>query len=211
MKMRFKYTTTRIAFIILFSLQLFNSSCSTHKISTKTNNTDLQPNGKGDVIATQPLIDNVEIPSDFFEDIFPNYTRGITVVLTINNDTKTLTPLQQAEINELFKQSKASGALHEIHILAWGSDKNNLARSAALNIEKVRTVAVPHLDRPTSLVTAYNMDIVPSWASRLLMSKEARIRAHFTRIDKTKMFSKVIIGVSTTDQKNFMHPDMISL
>lgn len=210
MKMRFEYTTIMFTFIILFAVQLFISGCSTNRISPPSNN-ELQPDDNGNVVATQPLIDDVDIPRTFYDDIYPDYTRGITIVLNIDANTKALTPSQLNEIKELFMQSKASGTLHQVHILAWGSDKKNLAASAALNIEKVRAAVMPQLDRPTVLVSTYNMDTVPSWASRLLMSKEARMRAHFSRIDKAKMFSKVIIGVSTTDQTTFVHPEMVSL
>lgn len=209
MKSKMEYLTAILAFVFVFIMQFSVFGCSSQKLSQKPT-AELQINENQEVVQTKPLIDDVEIPRDFFDEIYPGYTRGITVVLTVSTNEK-LSASQLKEIKELFQQSKAAGALHEVHILAWGSDRNDLSHSAAMNIEKVRAAIVPHFERTPVLVTSYNMEDTPAWASRLLMSKEARMRSYFSRIEKAKMFSKVIIGVSTTDQKSFVHPEMVSL
>lgn len=209
MKSKLEYSTAILTFAFVFIMQLSVFGCSSQKLSHKQAQ-DLQVNEHKEVVQTTPLIDDVEIPRDFFDEIFPDYTRGITIVLTVSSAEK-LAPAQLEEIKELFQQSKAAGSLHQVHILAWGSDRKDLSHSAAMNIEKVRAAIVPHFDRTPVLVSGYNMEDTPTWASRLLMSKEARMRSYFSRIEKAKMFSKVIIGVSTTDQKTFVHPEMVSL
>ncbi len=210
MKSKLENLTAILTLLFVFTMQVAVFGCSSKRISSQSAQ-DLQVNEQNEIVQTKPLVENVEIPHDFFDEIFPDYTRGITIVLTVPTADAKLSQEQMEEIKELFQQSKAAGSLHQVHILAWGSDRTDLSHSAAMNIEKVRAAIVPHLDRAPVLVSGYNMEDTPSWASRLLMSKEARMRAYFSRIEKAKMFSKIIIGVSTTDQKTFVHPEMVSL
>lgn len=211
MKNVMEYKVALLTCVLLFFAQIFVSGCSTKEVARPTStNEELQTQG-AEIVKTKPLIEGVEIPREFFDELYPDYSRGITIVLTLPKNSETLSKAQINEIKELFKQSKAAGALHQVSIFAWGSDKENLKQSAALNLEKVRAVIAPHLTTAPVLVSTYNMEDVPTWASRLLMSKEARMKAYFSKIQKAKMFSKVIIGVSTTDQKTFVHPEMVSL
>lgn len=196
--------------LLLFVAQIFLAGCSSQKLQTSATSQELQTNSANEVVTTQPLIDGVEIPRDFFDELYPGYTRGITIVLSLPSNGQ-LSTAQLQEIDELFLQSKASGSLHQVHILAWGYDKNNRERSAAKALEHLRVAITPYLQKTTALISSHNMEDPPSWTSRMLMSKPARMKSYFSDVDKNRMFTKVIIGVSTTDRKTYVHPEMVSL
>lgn len=204
-----KHQIVLAAGLVLAFGHVFVLGCSTQKVQAPIAQ-ELQTNSQGEVVRTKPLVANADIPKEFYEEIYPDYTRGITTAITVPASGK-LSKEQLQEIEELLIQSKNSGAIHQISVLAWGNDNDNLEASAARSLEAVRVALVPHLEKSTALISSYNMEQDASWTARLFMSKQARMKSYFSKMDRSKMFSKVIIGVSTTDKQTYAHPEMVSL
>ncbi len=194
---------------LFFCAFLVISGCSSKRLQP-AGTTDLQTNADGDVVRTTPLVEGVNLSPQFYEEMYPEYTRGITIVLNLPADG-ILTAEQKKEIHELFKQSRATGAIHQVHVLAWAFDRENKVRSASESLERVRAAVTPHLEKTTALINSFNMEDSASWTARLLMNKQARMKSHFAHVDKNSMFRKIIIGVSTTERKSYVHPEMVSL
>lgn len=197
-----------LSFALIIFAQLLLSACSSKRIHASSK--ELQTNANGKIVATSELIEGVDVPQEFYEEVYPDYSRGITIVQTLPSSGE-LTVAQQKELRELFAQAKNSGSIHQVHVLAWGYEKDNRNRAAAIALEKMRVAITPHLEKTTAIIVSYNMEQSPSWTARLFMSKEARMKAYFKGADQGKLFSKVIIGVSTTDRKTFVHPELVSL
>lgn len=205
------YRAVNFIILALMSVSSF-SSCSSPKLqSSQKVLTHYQQNKS---LHLHPLITNVKIPPDFFNELFPGYLNGITTALQLPA-TSTLSALQLAELVELVRQSKATGTIYEVSVLAWGSDKKDLKGSAARNIDSIKETLMPLVRhpayKPSAVFASYNMEVSPSLGTKLLQTKEARIKSHFLKIDSTKMFSQVMIAISTSEQKNFVHPEMTVL
>jgi hypothetical protein len=214
-----------IFILLFFGISL--SSCMSNKLVTPS---QLQTSNEQTIIETKELISGVFIPPVFFDELYPDYSQGITMAIHIEEESGALTEEQVNEIKALISTARSEGKIQEITVISWANSpslqnrklrrpssqqpemsKKQLHYSAALNIENVRSVISDQIGNELILVSTYNMEDSPSLIGRLTRTKEARIKRYLSGLDKHKVRSHILIGVSTTDKTPLSHPALVVL